>query len=242
MNPKKMTLRVNYGLEEIINKTKIPQLREEARNIISEKIGNAKNQRITYLKEYFTNPQIKHLKKEYRKEVYNVLHKELNYSKFNSRVMSKPSPLLADNKWIKGFAVLPFSLIVGRVSEYWIDTYSLVTGINKQELVSTMFSQGYLTDHFGTAQNAVPGIIKTLSDYNKTGDWSMNTWLWLGIGYGIFRTAFNYAQHKGFKVDGQYRVNYSQFTTLSSATVYILSELHGALNKKVTSIQSPRKF
>jgi len=237
-----MALRVNYGLEEIINKTRIPKIREEARNIINEKIGDNKNQRVAYLKEYFTNPKIKHLKKEYRKEVYDVLHNDLSYSKFNSRVMSKPSPLLAENKWIKGLAVLPFSLIVGRVSEYWIDTYSLVTGIEKQELINIMFKQGYVTDHFGTAQNAVPGIIKVVSDYNKTGDWSMNSLLWFGVGYGVFRSLFNYVQQKGFKADGQYRINYAQFTTPSSLAVYMLSEIHGALNKKITNIQSPRKF
>lgn len=189
-----------------------------------------------FIKNYYFNETIKAYKKEYTREVFKFLIRELGYDGSAAKMLAKATPLPMDNKMGKIILAFGYGVTIGRVNERHFDTFCFLSGIDKQTALKYTLWGEHVSNVLAGLQNGllyggVSLIKKTAFGSELNPDESFI----VGATYTMIRSAYTYKDQREFKKTGEYKPYYWSWTTPSGAVFWTLSAYH---NIKVKNKQT----
>lgn len=191
---------------------------------------------LTFIKNYYFNDQIKVYKKEYTKEVFKFLIKELDYDGFAAKMLAKATPIPMDHKMGKVVLSFFYGVFIGRINERHFDTFCFMSGIDKHLALECALLGEHGSNILAGAQNAaLYGAVSLIKKTAFGSDLNPSESFFVGAIYTAVRSAYTYRDQKQFKKDGNYRPYYWSWTTPSGALFWTLSAYH---NLKIRNKQT----
>jgi hypothetical protein len=219
-------------LDEALSNYKYNNMRriaEDARNYIDAKlisdydIANA----FTFIKKYYFDEKIRAYKKEYTKEVFKFLIRELDYDGAAAKMLAKATPLPVDNKMGKIILSFGYGTFIGRINERHFDTFCFLSGIEKETVLKYTLWGEHVSNVLAGLQNGA--LYSAVSLIKKTAfgtELNPEEAFIVGITYSAIRSAYTLKDQREFKKNKKYEPYYWSWTTPSGAVFWTLSIYH----------------
>jgi hypothetical protein len=214
---------------------------EDSRTYIDAKLTSEYDitNALTFIKTYYFNEKIRAYKKEYTREVFKFLIRELGYDGVAAKMLAKATPLPTDNKMGKIILSFGYGTFIGRVNERHFDTFSFLTGIDKNTALKYTLWGEHASNILAGLQNAaLYGTVSLIKKATFGTELNPEESFILGTVYTSIRSAYTYRDQKRFKKDSKYRPYYWSLTTPSGFVLWSLSAYH---NLKVKKKQARRE-